>query len=99
MTEGFASELYAALTAIRNSGVSSEDLLKASQKSNASLKAKARDIALVYDGYLKALEGKHSDSSTRLYALAEYIKITPIASLPPTFIARIYTTFLLPNLK
>ena len=66
MTEGFASELYAALTAIRNSGVSSKDLLKASQKSNASLKAKARDIALVYDGYLKALEGKHSDSSTRL---------------------------------
>ena len=77
MTEGFASELYAALTAIRNSGVSSEDLLKASQKSNASLKAKARDIALVYDGYLKALEGKHSDSSTRLYALAEYIKNHP----------------------
>ena len=77
MTEGFASELYAALTAIRNSGVSSEDLLKASQKSSASLKAKARDIALVYEGYLKALEGKHSDSSTRLYALAEYIKNHP----------------------
>lgn len=77
MTEGFASELYAALTAIRNSGVSSEDLLKASEKSSASLKAKTRDIALVYDGYLKALEGKHSDSSTRLYALARYIKEHP----------------------
>lgn len=77
MTEGFASELYAALTAVRNSGVSSADLLKASEKSNASLKAKAKDVALIYDGYLKALEGKHSDSSTRLYALAKYIEENP----------------------
>lgn len=77
MTEGFASELYAALTAVRNSGVSAQDLVKASEKSNASLKAKAKDIALIYDGYLKALENKHSDSSTRLYALAKHIENHP----------------------
>lgn len=77
MTEGFASELYAALTAIRNSGVSSSKLLENENSMSPSLRAKARDIALIYDGYLTALEGKHSDSSTRLYALARFIEDNP----------------------
>lgn len=77
MTEGFASELYAALTAVRNSGVTSKQLVDAANGAKASLKAKAHDIALIYDGYLAALEGKHSDSSTRLFALAEYIRNHP----------------------
>lgn len=77
MTEGFASELYAALTAVRNSGITSEKLIEASKGANASLKAKAHDIALIYDGYLAALEGKHSDSSTRLCALARCIREHP----------------------
>lgn len=38
---------------------------------------KTKDIALIYEGYLAALEGKHSDSSTRLYALAEFLKSNP----------------------
>lgn len=77
MTEGFASELYAALTAVRNSGITSAQLVEASKGAKASLKAKAHDIALIYDGYLAALEGKHSDSSTRLFALAEWIAKNP----------------------
>ncbi len=77
LTEGFASELYAALTAIRNSGISSQELLEASKNMPSSLKLKTRDIALIYDGYLSALEGRHSDSSTRLYALAKYIEDNP----------------------
>ena len=76
MQEGFASELYAALTAIRNSGISSEQLTSAKHLS-ASLKMKTKDLALIYEGYLAALEGKHSDSSTRLFALAEYLKNNP----------------------
>ncbi len=77
LQEGFASELYAALTAIRNSGVSSNDLLKNEKDMKPSMRAKVKDIALIYDGYIKELEGKHSDSSTRLYALAEYINANP----------------------
>lgn len=77
MKEGFASELYAALTAIRNSGISSEQLVLSAKNATSSLKMKTKDIALVYEGYLAALEGRHSDSSTRLYALAEYIKNNP----------------------
>ncbi len=77
MTEGFASELYAALTALRNSGISTQTLKENSDKLTPSLRAKTHDIALIYDGYSAALEGRHSDSSTRLYALAEYIKTNP----------------------
>ncbi len=77
LADGFASELYAALTAIRNSGITSQQLLEREEDMSPQMRAKARDIALIYDGYLKALEGKHSDSSTRLCALAEHIKNNP----------------------
>lgn len=75
--EGFANELYAALTAIRNSGITSTQLLANKDKMSPSLKAKAEDISMIYEGYLSALEGKHSDSSTRLYTLAQYILDNP----------------------
>lgn len=77
MKEGFASELYAGLTALRNSGVSSQKLLEVSQKATSSIKAKTKDLAKIYSGYLQALEGKHSDSTTRLYSLVELIKNNP----------------------
>ena len=75
--EGFANELYAALTAIRNSGITSTQLLANKDKMSPSLRAKAEDISMIYEGYLSALEGKHSDSSTRLYTLAQYILDNP----------------------
>jgi len=74
---GFESELYAALTAIRNSGITTQDLKAKMNDMPPSLRAKTHDIALIYDGYLDALSGRHSDSSTRLYALAEHIKNHP----------------------
>ena len=77
LTEGFASELYAALTAVRNSGVSTEQLKENMPHLSPSLRAKTHDIALIYEGYLAALEGRHSDSSTRLYALAAHIEAHP----------------------
>ncbi len=75
--DGFASELYAALTAIRNSGVDSDVLRQTSKKLPIALKNKMEDIALIYESYLKALEGRHSDSSTRLIALVEFLKNNP----------------------
>ncbi len=77
MADGFAHELYAALTAIRNSGVTSRKLLERERDMSPALRAKTHDIALIYDGYLNALCEKHSDSSTRLYSLAKFIEDNP----------------------
>lgn len=68
--EGFENELYAALTALRNSGVEPSRLV---ERTDGALKRKAQDIALIYDGYLAALSESFSDSSTRLMALAKHI--------------------------
>lgn len=76
--EGFASELYAALTAIRNSGISSDKLQEAADRAaSKAMKRKLCDIVTIYRGYLAALEGKHSDSTTRLEQLAKYIEENP----------------------
>lgn len=42
LKDGFASELYAALTAIRNSGISSEQLIESAKNATASLKMKPK---------------------------------------------------------
>ena len=79
LADGFASELYAALTAIRNSGITTEMLRANIDSMSPSLKAKTSDIALIYDGYLEALSGRHSDSSTRrggyAFLLYGYIRV------------------------
>ncbi len=75
--DGFDNELYAALTAIRNSGITVETLRQNAEAMPASLRRKAADIALIYEKYLEALGEAHSDSSTRLVALAKYIDEHP----------------------
>lgn len=71
--DGFASELYAAVTEIRNSGISAVELRGKAEKMPPHLAAKSRDIAFIYDEYLKSLVEKYTDSTTRLQALAEYL--------------------------
>lgn len=70
---GFADEFYAALTAIRNSGISTADLRAAAGKASAAFADKVHDLVTVYEGYLAALGDRHSDSSTRLEAFARYL--------------------------
>lgn len=86
--DGFASELYASLTALRNGEdpLSDEDekdpLIqaaklreKANKVDNATLKKKLEDIALIYSKYLELLSDKgRSDSTKRLEAFANYLK-------------------------
>lgn len=98
LQEGFASELYAALTAIRNSGISSSALLKRQDEMKPSMRAKARDIARIYEGYLKALEGKHSDSSTRLCSLATFINDNPASVATTNFYCVYLNDFSQPEL-
>ena len=72
-TTGFAEEFYAALTAIRNSGVTPEKLRDVSLRAPENVRGKFADMALIYEEYLSALGERHSDPSTRLEAFAEYL--------------------------
>ncbi|MEG1986522.1 MAG: PD-(D/E)XK nuclease family protein [Clostridia bacterium] len=71
---GFAREMYAVLTSVRNSGLSPTSLeLTELPLSDSRLKQKLIDIALIYNKYLVLLEGRHSDSSTRLQSFADFL--------------------------
>ena len=74
--DGFAQEVYAVLTALRNSGLSSEDIReKALTFGSSRLGKKLVDIATIYKSYLELLgKVQRSDSTTRLEALAEHFK-------------------------
>ena len=71
--DSLANEVYAALTALRNSGISTADLREKADRMPASLKNKAQDLALMYDGYLEALSDKREDSTTRLETLVSIL--------------------------
>lgn len=71
--DSLAGEVYAALTALRNSGVSTLDFKEKAKKLPPSLQRKAHDLAIMHEGYLEALMTKRQDSSTRLETLAKYI--------------------------
>ena len=71
---GFAEEMYAALTAIRNSGVTAERLEKAAETLDGYVRDKTLDIAYLYRSYLEELNLDYSDSTTRLEALISEIE-------------------------
>ena len=79
--DGFASEMYAALTALRNSDATVDSLRESAEKleEKSQLRAKILDVALIYEEYLRQLEVSHSDSTTRLMALANFIEQHPEA--------------------
>ena len=71
-TPGFAAEVYAAITAIRNSGYSCEALESVAGDLPEYVRKKTEDIVTLYRGYLGAL-GEREDSTTRLEALVAAI--------------------------
>ena len=71
---GFAAEIYAALTAIRNSGIGVDKLEAAMDKMPGYVREKTADIVTLYKGYLEELCLARADSTTRLEALAEEIR-------------------------
>ncbi len=71
---GFAEEMYAALTAIRNSDVSAESLERALSGLTGYVRDKTEDIVTLYKGYLRELAISHSDSTTRLEALTQALE-------------------------
>ena len=71
---GFAAEMYAAITALRNSGVAPEQLEAVAGKLTGYLAKKTHDIALLYSAYLEELTENHADSTTRLETLVDAIR-------------------------
>lgn len=71
--DSLAGEVYAALTALRNSGVSTEEFDQKADKLPPSLKNKAHDLGVMHRGYMEALQDKRHDSSTRLETLAKVL--------------------------
>lgn len=71
---GFASEMYAAITSIRNSGVTAEQLTSAAEKLKGHIAEKTQDIAFLYASYLRELALNHTDGTTRLEALVAAIR-------------------------
>lgn len=97
---GFASELYAAFTSLRNSGISSLELREKSESFPSSLKRKMSDLASVYEGYLEALGGRYIDSTTRLEAFTKYLKDISYKgeNVPKHFYVIDFTDFSVPQL-
>lgn len=93
LKNGFAREIYAVLTSVRNSGITAEEL---AEKGNAffeedkNLKQKLYDISIIYNEYLSLLENKHSDSSTRLQAFADFIPLMQDISVTNIYICDFY---------
>lgn len=70
---GFASEIYAVLTAVRNSGITVDMLKNATTLMPEVMRKKCEDVVTVYEGYLKALASDIMDGSSLLETFIEEI--------------------------
>lgn len=70
---GFASEMYAVLTSIRNSGITVESLRGALRSMPEIMRKKCEDVLTVYEGYLEALSAGVMDGSSLLEAFVKEI--------------------------
>ncbi|MEG2413556.1 MAG: PD-(D/E)XK nuclease family protein [Clostridia bacterium] len=76
---GFASEMYAVISSIRNSGVSTDALKNILPNLPTKIANKTSDIITIYYEYINALQKKYNDGTSKLRALADYIKDSDIA--------------------
>lgn len=72
--EGFAADLYAAVTSLRNSGINPEDLENSVNDLPVNMQAKTKDIITIYNEYLKELAEKFEDSTTILDKVEAYLE-------------------------
>ncbi|MGN0797063.1 MAG: PD-(D/E)XK nuclease family protein [Christensenellales bacterium] len=70
---GFAEEMYAAISQIRNSGVTVEQLQGLEGKLDSKTQMKTRDITLLYSRYVQALQQGYVDGTSKLQAFANSI--------------------------
>lgn len=98
-SDGFENEIYAAITAFRNSGVDARLLESKLPDMPSKLRRKTEDLILIFKGYLEMLEQNYSDSSTRLNALADFIKQRPESIANVNFYSTDIYDFSAPELK
>lgn len=70
MSSGYAGEMYAVITDIRNSGISVDMLRGVIANLSGTIKAKSEDILVLYEGYMRELATDFSDIGSRLETLA-----------------------------
>ena len=75
----FAEEMYAAISQIRNSGVTVEQLQALDGKLDSKTQMKTRDIALLYSRYVQALQQGYVDGTSKLQAFANGIEDSELA--------------------
>lgn len=71
--DGFANEIYSSLTAMRSSGITAERLMETAQSMTCFSKNKTKDLAILLSAYLRLMENKYTDPTTRLEALVREI--------------------------
>lgn len=69
----FASEIYAVISQIRNSGVSTDKIEEILPSLPLKILNKTKDIVLLYKGYVEELNSGYTDGSSKLDALADAI--------------------------
>lgn len=77
-TVGFASQMYAVISQLRNSGVSVISLNNAIEHAPNKLANKLSDIALLYEGYIKEIHDRYIDGTSKLEALCDYLPTSDI---------------------
>lgn len=70
---GFASEIYAVISQIRNSGVSSDKIEAILPSLPVKILNKSKDIVLLYKAYIEELNSGYTDGSSKLEALTDAI--------------------------
>lgn len=86
---GFANEMYSALVAIRDSGISAENLLAAAEKTGGRMKDKMTDMATIYSRYIQVL-GDQLDPTSRLQALVNAIPQSEDVAATEYFVVDFY---------
>lgn len=69
----FANEIYAVISQIRNSGVSSDRIEEILPSLPVKILNKSKDIVLLYKGYVEELNKGYSDGSSKLESLTDAI--------------------------
>lgn len=69
----FASEIYAVISQIRNSGVSSDMIDGILDELPIKIRNKSKDIVMLYKGYVEELNAGYTDGSSKLEALTDAI--------------------------
>ena len=71
---GFADEMFAVVSDIRNSAISADAITaRLEDIPNISVRNKVSDIALLYKGYIEELESKYFDATSKFGALIDII--------------------------